>query len=278
MSYFKRSPEYQDVADFNEFLGLFNGLDEIGGEQLRYKDIPTSMPSDAEKAFKMEIACIVLLSKPTKVLFAGLTSEKSKQLDELETDFAERMGALQAKKEKVEAKEAVEKTDMSAMKDAIDADIAKLEKEMKEHEIMTDGVDKHEEYLAACRAQTVDVQLAQFLPMLTMAEKSNLTPESRAAMDEARVYWADEFKDVNVSKAKRIALLSLQFRPTNASKQHERWIKIHGGRPLVAKPLAKDNNATKDIFNKDMEDFRNNRNDWDTREMKKVFTRRWKSS
>jgi hypothetical protein len=265
----------EDVDDFDQFIGLFNGLHEIGGETLRWKDMASSLPNDPKEAFKMEVACIVLLSKPAKVLFSGLGQKERKVIQEQVNDVDEELARAEANMRELESKVAEGVKIQQGVLDFAAANLKQAEANKAIAGFTGEEKFDKEKYINDKKKNTVHVGLANYLPMLTTAERNNLGEEATAEMVEARKLWRDEFKYVNLSKAKRIALLSLHFRPTNASKQHERWIKLHGGKPLVAKPINKDNRETKEIFISDIQDFRDNKKDWDTSEIKAKFSRRW---
>jgi hypothetical protein len=270
--------------DEREFLTLFNGLDTFGGEGTKWFDLIKSLPTDAEDMIKMEMSCIILLDKPTSVLFSGLTSAEKKIVklkekeiigdpikdlqDTLEV-LKERFDNCNTEKERESFAEVIKTKESKLLELEVDLSMSKL-KDQKKDKSGLHETDEEVDLKDKGMKVRLNTQIALYLPKLSSSELASLKPDSLKAMKEARNYWHEDFKTVNVSKARRIALLSLHFR-NNLTKIHKDWIKKYGGRPLKCKAPSKMNNQSKKIFDDMIRDFIDAKDYWNTEDVRSRF-------
>jgi hypothetical protein len=288
----QRKLDTKTIQGFDTFIPMFNGLQEIGGDTVKYKNIPSCLPSDFSDQIKMEICCIVVLAKPSGVVFAGLTAEEKRQRIErtgLEvTALSDRLAKEEqiAKLETLMSNSVIDKDVLKAMQERCVTYKAELANLIAEElinnpdgaQVMFDAnsdqasQDGNSIGTGSLESVCFDESLARWLPKLTASELKNQTKEARAASIKARTFWKKEFKDVNMSKVKRIALLSLQLRKQN-TPQALQWKKNHKGKPTQAKPRTKESEETKRIFIEIMNDFKACKKEWSTKEIKAAFNR-----
>jgi hypothetical protein len=82
-----------------------------------------------------------------------------------------------------------------------------------------------------------------------------------------RKNWDNEWKNLNMTSIKRIALLSLEKRGSSGSKVHKAWISLHGGIPSEVKSYGKGSNETLAIKKSTIDKFVSERNFWNTKEV-----------
>jgi hypothetical protein len=114
------------------------------------------------------------------------------------------------------------------------------------------------EEIAQIKLQAENVRFhreaADYLPMLTDSEVNNRDEADKKLMEKTRADWPDYFKRVNVSRAKIVALLALQYQPKFWPIQYDWYVK-YSGRPHKAKTNEKMNNRTKEIWNQVIASF-----------------------
>lgn len=284
--------QQKDPTNLGAYLSLFKGLHELGGTKIGYDQAKLFLDGDESDQLKKEIACIVLLSKPAKVLFAGLTGKEHKNLVESEgmddddekatgidkniEDLAKKIEITKKNLEKEEKSGSTRVNQIERLINKLEERLAELEleKEVNEDkEVEEDDDDEGEDDPEDTReSKVLDVTLVKYLPQLTTSDIANWSSEQKKASEKARKYWKDEFKNVNLTAAKRIALMSLELRSRKTSI-HAKWIKLHGGRPTKAVPQAKEAKQTKDIFKENMREFAADKEYWNTREFKTLFNR-----
>lgn len=109
----------------------------------------------------------------------------------------------------------------------------------------------------------VDVATAAFLPKLTATELGARTAQQVTDMTTRRAAWPNEFKNVNMSKVKRIALLGLQLSP-KYTKVMKEWRKVYSGRPCNATIPAKVTGVTRTIKQAEIDQFIQAKSQWNT--------------
>lgn len=290
MSVIKKLFEKKDPDGMRNYLALFNGLHELGGEKLGYEHSMLHLEGSPARQLAIEVACIIIASKPSKVLFAGLTGEEYRKkygdgISSGDLEKAETEGKIEVLEKKMTKLEAL----IDKHKDDEDEDgmakilekMAKCNEELIEArlelEMEEDGDD--EDVSQGAEDSTVNAlhsAIAAFLPKLTSNDISNYSAEQKAAYHKSRMNWKDEFKDVNLTSCRRIAYMALQLR-TRGTSIHRKWITIHEGRPLKAKAPARFSKETRDIFETNIGSFKEEKEYWNVRKISKVF-KRWPKS
>jgi hypothetical protein len=118
--------------------------------------------------------------------------------------------------------------------------------------------------------QTIKVGLAKYLPMMTELEVGNMEIEALEDMVQSRSEWKEEFKLLNVTKCKRLALIGLEL-CESVSKLQAQWLNIHKSVPSGITNFNRGDSDTNEIFRKDIEEFVRYRDDWNRPEVKDII-------
>lgn len=133
----KEQPEEKEVLDV---IAMFGVLAEIGGASLAWSDTAEWFSERINKLATL-VACVIILMKPSRLLFSGVTNSESDK-----------------------------------------------------------GVAR----------RPVDVKLASTLPMLSKEVFDSMSPKDRNEMISKRACWLPEFRKVNLSMCRRIALMGIE--------------------------------------------------------------------
>lgn len=107
----------------------------------------------------------------------------------------------------------------------------------------------------------VDVSVALYLPKISDADIAAMDVMDKAKMDKNRLTWPDEFKKINTSRIRRVALLGLQL-CTRKTDLMDKWYVLYQGRPAVAVVPVKVTGPTRTIKEGDLSSFKNAKGIW----------------
>lgn len=205
---------------------LFNGYDELGGDLIKYDQAADWFDNVKNKPVTL-VACIAVLDKPSSWLFGGVQNSETKDVLNLRNTFEkERSEMVRAQSDDVK------KYHVDRIKEIVD--------ECKHLKLVGDVIT-----LDVHGKSTFDTKLIDYMSMFEDHEIMSLTAEQITAMSLVRSFWKDDFRGVNVSRMKRVALMYLELCDEKKMiSQASQWIKNHGGRPSQANKFGK---ATKTI-------------------------------
>jgi hypothetical protein len=295
-----------DKVDSTAENSIFNGLDSFGGDGAKWKEALKCLPEHNGDRFMMEKACILVLEKPSGVLFAGMTGAEKKliiraealvdsQNDQYETLLREGLVTYSQCEDKDKAAtmkliarqlmNVISLTDENSLPDLATNDVtsgpyllavgnellANLE---NNNAFGTSLKFEDDAKLALLRKKATATMLkkvvARYLPQMSRNDLDKMDPESREKMDKSRENWDEVFKLVNVSKCKRVALLSLHYK-TRVSLIHKAWIEKYKGRPMKATMPDSSNAKTKEIWTAMINDFKEGKKFWKKKDFKPAF-------
>jgi hypothetical protein len=101
----------------------------------------------------------------------------------------------------------------------------------------------------------MDPVVARYLPKISLPEFQSRDEKDQEEMMESRALWHDDFKFINVSRAKVVAMLALQYQFPYYKIQKD-WYDKYEKRPRHAVCPASVNSRTKDIWEKNMAKFK----------------------
>lgn len=295
--YFENYSNMNLISEGEDSYGeeCFNGLQTMGGDTTKWRDAMVASRLDDKTMYNLYMkACIIVLEKPANVLFSGMTSKDKNTLSTID-------GLYKKGKEEVKMLVAEYKSDAGeqganqgklmerlankCLKYYVGVSGRKVFQFMEEveglEEALIDAMDDRilagnefgtffggqvetrNKILKKGELVRLKDEAAVYLPRMSNEELGKMDPSSLDSMLKSRRHWSKIFRIVNVSRAKRIALLSLQFM-NPATRVHQSWIKKHGGRPLSAKSPPNMNKDSKEIFDKMIADFKSEKALWNT--------------
>lgn len=291
--------------NYGDEMDMFNGLDSISGDGTKYKEANKFLQSIAiEHRWKAIIACTILLEKPTSVALGGMTGADKAQFRALYNKEEEAEKAVISQTSLFatvydmtpeEKKDEIVKNCLASLatyirivndvpelhfeldhlrgkfKDAIEEAISKSSTHvgLSAHykNIRPEALDNIKSLAAEVRMKD---EVAGYLPMMTEAEALSRSDKDKAKMDKSREFWPKCFKRVNVSRAKVVALMSLQYRNMLFPIQKD-WVEKYNGRPFKAKCPSSVNASTKTIWESTMSKFKEDKKFHRSQDVRGIF-------
>jgi hypothetical protein len=277
------------------FDELFNGLDNFGDDGQKWKEAVDFIDSSALVAKAQISACILVLEKPSHVLFSGIIGKDRKTMrnyynkvikldksickgwEEVEkvkkySNSEEEFGKAILNFVQVHARsmrrgddgEVIKPKNITAEEDDWQRAMGVLKENLQSSAFGADTKDLDDktfkDIINKGKLVRLDVAVSLLLPQITDMEYGKMDAKQRLKMDRTRDNWPKEFKMVNVSRAKRVALLSMFFAENHLPLQ-ELWVKKYG-KPPNSKPTAKMNKDTTEIFEKMMKEMVEGKKHW----------------
>lgn len=249
-SIFKQKESLSVSALTPEQKKLFNGYDELGGDLLKYDEAVAWFESLVNKPMSLAL-CIVVLDKPSSWIFGGMKNSDVKVTAKAFEDL----------------KMLIEQWKEAGPDDVKDFHLSKMEELVKKCPYL--ALSGRNVNIAIPEKAALGTKLVDSMPLYEDHELESLDDDQIGNMSKVRSFWKEEFRGVNVSRMKRIAMMYLELCDEGKMiKQGKDWIRNHGGKPSRATKHG-NNNETIGINKKSIQDFMSEDSYW--RKYRKVF-------